>query len=47
MIPPANRRRHEMQHHLVFLPLIIVILDVKVKEIIVKIVRKTIIQTMR
>jgi hypothetical protein len=36
-----------MVGHLVFLPLIIVILDVKVKVIIVRIIRKTIVRKMR
>jgi len=36
-----------MQHHLIFLPLMIVILDVKVKVIIVKIFRKTIVRKTR
>jgi hypothetical protein len=47
MGPPANCRRYEMQHHLIFLPLMIVILDVKVKVIIVKIFRKTIVRKTR
>jgi hypothetical protein len=29
--PPANQWESEMKHHLVFLPLIIVICDIKVK----------------
>ena len=36
-----------MVGHLVFLPLIIVTLDVKVKVIIVRIIRKTIVRKMR
>jgi hypothetical protein len=47
MSPPANWRRYEMIGHLVFLPLIIVTLDVKVKVIIVRIIRKTIVRKMR
>jgi hypothetical protein len=39
--PPANQRRNEITHHLIFLPLIVVILDVDVK-VIRKIIRKVI-----
>jgi len=40
MTLPANRRRYEMVLHLIFLPLVMMILGVKVKVIKVKIVRK-------
>jgi len=46
MTPPANQRRYEMAGHLVFLPLIIVILDVRVK-VIRKIIRKMILRKKR
>jgi hypothetical protein len=39
--PPANQRRNEIMHHLIFLPLIVVILDVDVK-VIRKIIHKVI-----
>ena len=38
--PPANQRRSEMHNHLIFLPLIFVICDVKVKVILKKLFRK-------
>jgi hypothetical protein len=40
MVPPANQRRFEMTAHLIFLPLILVIIDVKVKIIRKPIIRK-------
>ena len=47
IVPPANRRRYEMKQHLIFLPLIVMILEVKVKIIKVRIFRKTIIRKKR
>jgi len=40
MGPPVNQRRYEIMQYLIFLPLFIVILDVKVKIIRTSIVRK-------
>ena len=47
IVPPASRRRYEMKQHLIFLPLIVMILEVKVKIIKVRIFRKTIIRKKR
>jgi hypothetical protein len=44
--PPANQRRNEIMHHLTFLPLIVVILEVEVK-VIRKIIRKVVIRKTR
>jgi hypothetical protein len=41
MVPPANQKEVEMVRNLIFLPLIIVILVVKVKIIRKPILRKT------
>ena len=40
MAPPANQREYEMAEHLIFLPLIIVILEIKIKIIRKRKVRK-------
>ncbi len=40
MAPPANQREYEMTEHLIFLPLIIVILEIKIKIIRKRKVRK-------
>jgi len=38
--PPANQREYEMDEHLIFLPLIIVILEIKIKVMRKRKVRK-------